>query len=264
VRIAWLTDIHLDHLEDTAIDHLSVDVAQTAPDAVVVTGDISVAPRIGQDLERFIGAFDAPVYFVAGNHDYWGANVKTMRTFFTHLPEVVPRLRWLGATEPVLLDSERALVGVDGWADARLGDRERSPVRLADYAHIADLKGDFEAGVATARSIADEDAQQLGELLERALRLRPHVYVATHVPPFAEAARYHGVITSPAFLPWVTSQAIGDALLEAADRHPRRRLTVLCGHMHHPAHVWPRPNLEVRCGAAAYGAPTVGDVLVLE
>ncbi|MEM1414062.1 MAG: metallophosphoesterase [Myxococcota bacterium] len=264
MRIAWLTDVHLDHVDALDVDRLSRQVAATRPDAVVLTGDISVAPRLGEDLERLLGAFRAPVYLVAGNHDYWGADVATVRTFLTRVRDVVPRLRWLGVEEPIVLDDERALVGVDGWADARLGDAERSPLRLADYHHIADLKGDFDAAVGRARALADADAVQLGEQLERALRLRPHVYVATHFPPFAEAARYQGRITSGAFLPWVTSKAIGDALLEQADRHPTRRITVLCGHMHHPAHVWMRPNLEVRTGAAEYGAPRVGDVIVLE
>ena len=264
MRLAWLTDVHLDRVDGLAVDQLSRRIAATAPDAVLVTGDISVAPRLGADLERLLGAFRAPVYLVAGNHAYWGADVTTVRRFLTPLPRVAPRLRWLGSHAPLLLAAERALVGVDGWADARLGEGERSALRLADYHHIADLRGDFGAALARARELADADAAQLRALLERALRLRPHVFVATHLPPFAEAARHQGRVAKPAVLPWVTSKAVGDVLLEAADRHAGRRLTVLAGHMHHPAHVWMRPNLEVRTGPAEYGAPRIGEVLVLE
>ncbi|MEO0323323.1 MAG: metallophosphoesterase [Myxococcota bacterium] len=263
MRLAWLTDVHLDRVDGLEVDRLSRRIAAAAPDAVVLTGDVSVAPRLAGDLERLLGAFRAPVYLVAGNHDYWGADVATVRRFLTRMPRVLPRLRWLGSQDPILLDAEHALVGVDGWADARLGEGERSALRLADYHHIADLRGDFPTAVARARALADADAAQLRALLERALRLRAHVFVATHLPPFAEAARYRGQVAKASVLPWVTSKAIGDVLVEAADRHPARRLTVLAGHMHHHAHVWMRANLEVRTGPAEYGAPRLGEVIVL-
>lgn len=264
MRIAWLTDIHLDHLENEAVDTLSERVAETSPDGVVLTGDISVAPRLGEHLDRFSARFDAPVWFVAGNHDYWGASVAAVRPALASMKAVAPRVRWLPEEGPVMLSDEVALVGVDGWADARHGDYPTSPVRMRDYMHIAELAtGDIDSGVAAARAIADADATRLTELLDMALAERPHVYVATHIPPFAESARYHGHVTTKDFLPWVTCKAVGDALLDAAERHPERRITVLCGHMHHPAHEQVRDNLLVRTGAAEYGAPQVADVIEL-
>ena len=264
MRIAWLTDIHLDHLAPRHIDGLSAKVAEASVDAVVLTGDISVAPRLGEHLERLIADFAGPVWLVAGNHDYWGSSVGLVRTGLRAMRAAEPRLRWLPEEGPVLLDAERALVGVDGWADARHGDPLGSPVRLRDYQHVEDLvHEDRGAALDAARAIADADALTLRALLEDALKLRPHVFVATHIPPFAEAALFHGMMTTPHYLPWVTCKAVGDALLEAAERHPDRRITVLCGHMHHRAHVWMRPNLEVRTGAAEYGAPVIEDVIEL-
>lgn len=262
VRIAWLTDIHLDHLDKVLIDALSWEVAKTAPDAVVVTGDISVAARLGEHLERFGAAFEAPVHFVMGNHDYWGSSAAATRAALTKLAGVAPRMRWLQHEGPVWLDEQTALVGVDGWSDARIGDYATSPVKLRDYELIAELAtGDIHSGVVAARALADADATLLAEHLEHALQARPHVYVATHVPPFAEAARFAGNITTPQFLPWVTCKAVGDVVLEAADRHPKRRISVLCGHMHHFAHEQIRPNLEVRTGAATYGKPAIAAIL---
>jgi predicted phosphohydrolase len=264
MRIAWLTDIHLDHLAPNAIDGLSAKVAEASVDAVVLTGDISVAPRLGEHLERLIADFAGPVWLVLGNHDYWGSSVAEVREALRAMRGAEPRLRWLQHEGPVLLDHERALVGVDGWADARLGDPLGSPVRLRDYDRVQDLvHADRGAALDAARAIADGDAATLRTLLDDALRLRSHVYVATHIPPFAEAALFRGMMTTAHFLPWVTCKAVGDALLDAAERHPDRRITVLCGHMHHRAHVWMRPNLEVRTGAAEYGAPAIEDVIEL-
>lgn len=262
MRLAWLTDIHLDHAEPSVVDALSKQVADLNVDAVLATGDLSVASRLGSDLTRLVSRWEVPLYFVAGNHDYWGSSVERVRGALRKLSRVDPRLRWLPSEDPVLLNDATALVGVDGWADARLGDPENSHVRMRDYVTVDELKQHRgAAALDAARRIADADAALLRSLLDAALRLRPHVYVATHVPPFAEAARFRGMITTSRWLPWVTCKAVGDALLEASEAHPDRRVTVLCGHMHHPAHVTIRDNLEVRCGAAEYGTPKVQAVL---
>lgn len=264
MRIVWLTDIHLDHIDHAAVDALSAQVAKRSPDLVLLTGDISVAARLGEHLDRFGAGFSAPIHFVAGNHDYWGSSVAAVRAALAKLASVTTRVRYLPEQGPLWLNADAALVGVDGWADARFGDFERSPVRLRDYSSIAELiHDDFRSAVAAARALADADARLLADLLEQALRARKHVYVATHVPPFAEAARYEGQITSPHFLPWVTCKAVGDVLLAAATRHPDRHISVLCGHMHHFAHERLRDNLEVRTGAAVYGAPAIGQEIAV-
>lgn len=262
MRLAWLTDIHLDHAGRDALDALARDVAARGVDGVVLTGDLSVAPDLGGHLARLVAPWDVPAWLVLGNHDYWGAAVGTVRDAMGALREVEPRLRWLPNEGVVSLSDEVALVGVDGWADARHGDVEGSPIRLRDYRHVDDLvHEDFEDALAAARSIADADASLLRALLDEALAAHARVIVATHVPPFPEAARYEGHITHPHWLPWVTCKAVGDVLLDAARRHPERAITVLCGHMHHPAHVHLADNLEVRCGAATYRAPVVQDVI---
>ena len=91
-----------------------------------------MAPRLGADLERLLGAFRAPVYLVAGNHDYWGADVTTVRRFLTQLPRVEPRLRWLGSHAPILLDAERALVGVPNLGLQRVDQRAALRVELGE------------------------------------------------------------------------------------------------------------------------------------
>jgi hypothetical protein len=43
---------------------------------------------------------------------------------------------------------------------------------------------------------------------------------------------YDGEQSEPAWLPWFTCIATGEALAEYADDHPDTQLTVLCGHSH--------------------------------
>jgi hypothetical protein len=52
-------------------------------------------------------------------------------------------------------------------------------------------------------------------------------------------------------------------LLEIADRHPGRQITVLCGHTHGRGQVKPRDNLLVLTGGAVYGEPEVQRVFEL-
>lgn len=262
MRLAWLTDIHLDHADDDTIDALLAEVENEGVDGLVLTGDLSVAAKLPAHLSRIVEALDRPAWFVLGNHDYWGTAVEPLREVMRRIPELEPRLRWLPAAGPIQLSEKTALVGVDGWADARNGDVEGSPIRLRDYQHIADLvKDEFEDALDAVRALADADAAQLTALLEAAQPMAPTLLVATHVPPFVEAARFKGQVTHPHWLPWVTCRAVGDALLSFADAHPETQLEVLCGHQHHPADEHLRPNLRVRCGEAHYRRPALGAVL---
>lgn len=81
--------------------------------------------------------------------------------------------------------------------------------------------------------------------------------VLTHVPPFREAARYRGEISTPDFTPYFASKAAGDAIRDAAEKHPETQFIVLCGHTHWPADVSVLPNLRVLAAAAEYGCPTI-------
>ena len=262
MRVAWLTDIHLDHAGGTAIDALAREVAAREVDGVVLTGDLSVAAALGPHLGRLVEPWDVPAWLVLGNHDYWGSDVASVRRAMRAVREIEPRIRWLPHEGVVSLTDEVALVGVDGWADARHGDVAGSPIRLRDYRLVEDLVHDeIDDAIAAVRALADADAAHLRALLDEALATHGRVIVATHVPPFPEAARFEGSVTHPHWLPWVTCKAVGDVLLDAAARHPDRALTVLCGHMHHPARVRMAPNLEVRCGAATYREPALQDVI---
>jgi hypothetical protein len=65
------------------------------------------------------------------------------------------------------------------------------------------------------------------------------------------------------WLPHFASQAMGQALLDIMARHPRRNLTVLCGHTHSPGEAQLLDNLRVLTGGAEYGAPAVQRVFDL-
>jgi 3',5'-cyclic AMP phosphodiesterase CpdA len=258
MRLAWATDIHLNFLEPPALETFLAAIADARPDAVIVSGDIAEAPSVEGYLVAIERAVERPIYFVLGNHDYYGGAIAEVRACMTALSARVPRLRWLNAAGVVPLTEETALVGHDGWADGRLGDYARSTVMLNDYFHIRELTGlDAKTRLAALNRLGDEAAAHFRALLPRALARFRRVVVVTHVPPFREACWHEGRISDDNWLPHFSSRAAGEALAEAAGAHPDRELLVLCGHTHGEGVARPLENLEVRTGGADYGAPAL-------
>jgi hypothetical protein len=164
----------------------------------------------------------------------------------------------------VELSKEAALVGVDGWADGRLGDYVRSPVMLNDYQLIADLAGLSKADrLDRLHRFGDAEADRLRAPLADALRDHPRVIVATHVPPFREACWHEGRVSNDDWLPHFSCRAVGEVLREAAAKRPDRKIRVLCGHTHGQGSAEILPNLKVMTGGAEYGEPRVQGVLEL-
>ena len=139
VRVAWATDIHLDFLADPQVLAFAATLATDHPDIVVLSGDLSHAELLEHHLRLLAQEIACPIYFVLGNHDYYGSSIAAVRQAVAELGARKTRLRWLPAHGVVALSEETAMVGVDGWADARLGDPQHTPVVLNDFIHIEDL-----------------------------------------------------------------------------------------------------------------------------
>ena len=86
----------------------------------------------------------------------------------------------------------------------------------------------------------------------------------THVLPFKEACWHEGKMGNDDWLPYFTCKAMGDVLLETAQKHPQCEMTVLCGHTHHAGTIQMLPNLYVKTGSAEYGQPHVEEILSIE
>jgi predicted phosphohydrolase len=263
-RLAWATDVHLNFLSASGLDAFREALAQQEADAVVLTGDIAEAPTLEPLLSVLAAELKTKIWFVLGNHDYYRGSIPRVREVARALGERSPWLGWLPAAGVVELTREIALVGVDGWADGRAGDWERSPVMLNDYLLIAELSG-LPKGERLARlhALGDAEAKALRAPLAEALGKYQKVLVATHVPPFKEACWHEGKISNDDWLPHFTCLAVGGVLREAALANPGKKIRVLCGHTHSAGTAEILPNLKVVTGAAEYGEPRVQGVFEL-
>jgi 3',5'-cyclic-AMP phosphodiesterase len=260
-RIVWATDVHLNFVDRAGRERFVATIAEARPDLVLFTGDIAEAHDLTEHLQFVAAALDRPLYFVIGNHDCYQGTILGVRQAAAQVSEVDARIRWLPIQGVVELAEDTALVGVDGWADARLGDPLGSPVRLNDWLLIGELTLPRLERNARLRALGDAEAAALKPLLESALAAHRTVIVGTHVPPFREACWHEGKVSGDDWLPWFTCQAVGDVLLDAATRHPDHRILVLCGHTHGQGETSPLPNLHVWTGGAEYRRPRIARVL---
>jgi 3',5'-cyclic-AMP phosphodiesterase len=265
MQLAWLTDLHLNFVDQNGIDGLCRRVRDERADAVLISGDIAEAPDLEEYLEFLGRQVDRPIYFVLGNHDFYRGSLSEVRARIAALCRQSPHLHWLSQETVIELTLQTGLIGHDGWADGRLGDYAGSDVLLNDYFLIEELAGlEPEARLEQLHALGDQAADHFRSVLPGALERYRRVIVLTHVPPFREACWYQGQTSGDAWLPHFACKAVGDALVEAMSAHPDRELLVLCGHTHSPGEARILPNLRVFTGAAEYGRPGIEGWIILD
>lgn len=263
-RLAWLTDLHLDHAPPEALEGLCREVEASGATHVLIGGDIGEAPSVVGYLEALGERLRRPIFFVLGNHDYYKGWISQVREQAAALSARSPWVRWLPAAGVVRLSAEVALVGHGGWGDGRAPELATSRVRLNDSVWIGDLAGRFGVELAAPlRRLGAEAASSLAPHLASALGWAREVIVLTHVPPFVGACWHMGATSDADWAPHFTCVSVGEVLLEAAQAHPGQRITALCGHTHSPGWYRAAPNLEVWTGEADYGEPEVQGVVEL-
>jgi len=188
MRLAWLTDIHLNFLDDAERRQFLETVAERA-DAVTITGDIGEATNVIGFLKEMEAILRRPIYFVLGNHDFYRGSIGKTRDEVAKLASQSEFLVYMTAASVVPLSPTIALVGHDGWADARLGDFEKSQVFLNDYVAIEELrkwKDEFALDKPALAELLNVLGDEAARHLESALRQA----VANHSTVIALATKH--------------------------------------------------------------------------
>lgn len=265
MRLAWLTDIHLNFLKPYQFDSFFAQIRAQQPDALVITGDIGEGRSIVYFLQMLDKRLHLPIYYVLGNHDYYYGSFSDIASRMHQVCTDSPRLRWLDAAGVVELAPDVALVGHGSWSDGRLGDYANSEVELLDFLLVENFVGlDKTARLGLLNALGDAAATHLRRAVSMAVQRYATVYVATHVPPFREACRHEGQISHEHFLPHFACKAVGDVLRDIMLKHPDREMIVLCGHTHGAGDTYILDNLRVITGGAEYRSPTVQTVFDIE
>lgn len=260
MRLAWITDIHLNFVKLEDRNRFYATIRAASPDAVLIGGDIAEAPTFQGYLREMQRAFQTPVYFVLGNHDFYRSSIPDVTASLRGLD--IPKATWLTHSDVQLVTDKTALIGDDGWADGRFGNHTYSPIYLNDYELINEFVGLDKSGrLRLLNALGDAAAKRLKAKLEEACVLRKRILMLTHVPPFREACWHEGHISDDNWLPHFACKAMGEAMLEVMDEQPECELTVLCGHTHGQGIAHPRPNVVVHSAGAVYGRPALQQIL---
>jgi predicted MPP superfamily phosphohydrolase len=269
MKLIWLTDIHLNFLTPERRMEFYQNIIATSSDKILISGDIAEAPSVVDLLKEMAEAIQKPLYFVLGNHDYYGGQVDSLRQEMRDLTQNEPLLHWLPSSGVHDLGNQTILLGEDCWADGRLGSYANSHVVLNDSRMIVDLfqnniQGKYKL-LEKMQQLADQDAQHLKDSLSNALsNHRPKkVIVLIHVPPFREACMHEGKISNDDFLPFFSSKITGDVLMQIAQENKTVEFLVLCGHTHSNAYWQPCENLIIKAGAADYGKPEIQEIITV-
>lgn len=262
MRLDWITDPHLDHLRgERALLQFVKDLAARESDALLITGDIAESRTIDEFLGIISGAYRRPVYFVLGNHDYYGDWMEHTHARVRNVCRAVPDgiLNWMPDVGFTMLSSDTAVVGHGGMYDGQEG-RPGLEMSMSDFylPHgILDLAEALEYGTRhlfeLLRELGSRCAQHVQLNVRRAVREGARrVVVLTHVPPFLESSYFRGRPSEPRAAPFYVNRCLGDVMLALSSELPHVRLEVLAGHTHGARVYHAAENLVVRVGAARY------------
>lgn len=257
---AWATDIHLDFLggDDQRLIRFAESLVAQNPTGLLLTGDLSTAKTLVYHLSALERVVQRPIYFVLGNHDYYGSAIEPVRKAMRELTNVSPFLRYMPTMPYYALTPTTAVVGHDAWYDAYYGDAQRSNFGMTDWRAIQDfaqVNGNKATIITQARKLAHEGVTHVHNGIKQAVRYHRNIVVLTHYPPFRESHIYEGKIGDEDAQPWFTCKMMGDMLLDASKAFPTHTFTVLAGHTHGKYTGKITDNLIVNVGGAEYYAP---------
>lgn len=275
IKYAWATDIHLDFMSNQGVIDFAESLVSQNPDGIFLTGDISIAPSLTYHLSALEKVIQRPIYFVLGNHDYYKGRIDEVRKQMHELSNMSQYLRYMPTTPYVVLSPTTAVVGHDGWYDARFGAGAQSQFRMVDWHAIYDFwtlnkshahasvsgNYDMSAIITLAQKLAHDAVVSVANGIKAAVRYHKNVIVLTHFPPFAESHIHNGKVGDDHAMPWFTSKIMGDMLLQAAQTHSNVNFTILAGHTHGAYNNRLAKNLHVLVGGAEYGQPRLQQMI---
>jgi Icc protein len=262
-KLLWLSDLHFDIQDRWPAGHDAFlqQLYDQDFDHLVITGDISNAKHLRQALLSISeAAADRSIYFVLGNHDFYGSSFGAVDRTVARVCSQRANLRHLGSGEIIEITNQSVLIGQRGCADGKAGYGRNTISRLKDANWIADFRGDSRETVFSEMArLGEASGDYFQKMVTKALRRHEHVIVVTHVPPFVRAAlfRKNGrqILCPETEQPFFINSSAGDKLKQSLSAHPGKWLTVLCGHTHGANTYNETPSLRVHVAGNQWMEP---------
>lgn len=250
-KYVWITDTHitlpLDRKRMVDIIH------NEKPVGVFHTGDISQSGLTTiSDLEYIGKKIGRPFYFVLGNHPIWFSSFERIHRRVRELCKEYKNLIWMEDQDVISLNENTACIGVEGFYDARVGNPYYLQFTL-DWMFIEELREipTMNDRIEMFRDMAKTSAKKATLKLEKALETHKNVFLLTHYPTVREANRTDGWLPERFWEPYNCNSILGEELNKVMEKHRKRNLTILSGHIHTPSSTIER-NVECRVGRGSY------------
>lgn len=265
-KIAFLSDIHLNFLKEQQTIEFVTILKNSGVDAFVISGDIGDKSTLQYDLNLLEQQLQSPIYFVLGNHDFYGSSIAETRKNITKQCKSSVYLRYLSNTSYDMLDPTTAILGHDCWYDGGYGDAKNSTMLLNDWRFIEEFASVNALSNKTKRlelmqKLTQESIEHLFLNIKAATRYAKKIIVVSHPPPFVEVTQYNGNPSSNDSLPWFACRALGDMLKSAAISYPNIQFLSLSGHTHSGTKAQIMNNLQSCVAHAVYTKPEIQFVL---
>jgi len=263
----WLTDIHLNFLGKRQTRKLARQILSQDPTHIILSGDQSDASKFRFEMGYLMEHLnDVPVYFVAGNHDYYHGSIKGFRKYLKEYHNHDAQSKWLPNLGIITASPNVAIIGHDGWADGGYADWFKSNIILNDYVKIKELAENYrfapQLTFQTIQDLARESAEYFQKYIKEAFKKHDKVFLVTHPVPFRECnLNPDRQIADDNWMPHFSSKIIGDTILDVMQEiSVEKELTILCGHTHTESSYKPLPNVTCLVGGAEYYRPRINGV----
>jgi 3',5'-cyclic AMP phosphodiesterase CpdA len=240
MRLAVTADLHwgLDPRGDAATRELALKVAELAPDALAIAGDVGEDRAFGECLSLF-RSLGCDRLVVPGNHDVWTRTTDPTSTalYREHLPRLAGEAGFHYLDHGARVFGELALVGSMNWYDYSFADPAvelEHPDAQQMYRAKRFPNGIHNDGRYVRFGMTDEAFT--AEVVERFLQdltglptTVEHVVTLQHHPPVRELFYPTPLVSTYQrfWLAYTGNRRMADAVLSDA-----RIRTVICGHTH--------------------------------
>jgi len=249
-KYLFFTDTHLNRVSPWTKYRFIKNILNEDPAGMFITGDISNGLMLILDLEILAYFIKCPIYFVLGNHDYNYSSIDNIHNKIRNLCKKYSNLIWLTESEIVPLSEEVALIGVEGWYDAKIGNPNLLKfttdwLLIEDFRKLHSLSERIEA----FRELSNKSCEIIEKKLNQALELDyKTIYILTHFPCWKESTRDEGTLLEPFWLPYNTNIKLGQTIENIMKDLKRRNVTVLSGHSHCSTYIRVSRNIDCWVG----------------
>jgi predicted phosphohydrolase len=250
-KYLFLTDLHLDMVGIFDKINFIRRVKNINPHGIFITGDICNGFSLIRTLKLLSFLLPYPIYFVNGNHHYYGSSFSKIHDELKSLCSRTWNLKWLTEESLIELNKDTCLIGIDGWNDGLLGVSKYLKYSI-DFLLIKDFKklSSIYKKVDLCNKWAERSAILLEKKLTEALKYK-NIFILTHYPPFREATNDDNKILKDFWLSFNINSTLG-LMIKKVMENKSNNLTIFCGHTHVAKTVKITENITCEVGASHY------------